>query len=254
MNADALLPWSLSVALLTVRLTVAIALSPALAAYGVPAMIRVALTIALAALTFAYRPPVPAAAGWVATPGLLLVPVMAEVFIGALLGLAAHIVLSALALAGRLMDVQVGFAIGSVFDPVTRTSANVLGSLVSLLGVTLFVVSDAHLQLAQLVARSIDVLPLGELPALADPLRPLLAAGSMFTLGLAFAAPVAIALLLTDLAMGVASRNMPQVNVLILAMPVKVVVGYLVLAFAVVGWGPALEQGFAQVIERAGML
>jgi len=246
MNAQ-LLPWLLSVALLTVRLTVAVALSPALSAYGVPAIVRIALTLILAALTFAYHGPVPAAADWVAEPGLLLIPVLAEVFIGALLGLGVHVVLAAFALAGRLLDVQTGFAIGSVFDPVTRTSSNVLGTLLSLLGVTLFFVSDAHLQLARLIAESIDVFPLGQLPALHDPMQPLLASGAMFTLGLALAAPVAIALLLTDLAVGVMSRNMPQVNVLVLAIPIKVVVGYAVLALSVLGWTPLVQQAFGRM-------
>ena len=252
-NTELLLPWMLCVALLTVRLTVALALSPALSAYGVPASMRIALTVALAALTFAYRGPLPAAAAWAAQPVLLAMPVMAEILIGALLGLGVHVVLGALALAGRLLEVQIGFAIGSVFDPVTRTSSNALGSITALLGVVLFVVSNAHLQLVQLIAQSLDVLPIGRLPALNDPMRPLLAAGLMFTLGVAFAAPVASALLLTDLSIGAVSRNMPQVNVLVLAIPVKVVIGYLVLALSVRGWGPLVEQAFSRMTDAMGM-
>jgi flagellar biosynthetic protein FliR len=252
MSAATLLPWAFSVMLLTVRLTMAVALSPALSSYGVPGMVRFALTVALALLTFAHRSAVPAAAGWLATPGAMIVPVLAEVFIGALLGLGVHVLLAALALAGRLMDVQIGFAIGSVFDPVTRTSSNVLGSLVSLLGVTIFVISNAHLRLAELVAGSIDLLPLGQMPALNDPMQPLLAAGSMFALGLAFAGPVALALLLTDVAIAVTSRNMPQLNVLVLAIPVKVIVGYLVLAVALTGWAPLMQQALAQAVRVLG--
>jgi flagellar biosynthetic protein FliR len=207
----------------------------------------------LAALTFAYRSPVPAAAEWVANPESLLLPVLAEIFMGGLLGLGVHVVLAALALAGRLMDVQIGFAIGSLFDPVTRADANVLGSITALVGVTLFVVSGAHSQLAQLVANSIDAFPLGQLPALDDPLKVLLAAGEMFSLGFAFAAPVVMALLFTDLALGVMSRNMPQVNVLLLAFPVKVVIGYLVLGLAVAGWAPLLSQGLRHMTDALGM-
>jgi len=253
MSSTTLIPWAFSVLLLTVRLSVALAMSPAWSSFGVPAMVRVALTFALALLTFANRGPVPAAAGWLATPGALLVPVAAEIFIGALLGLGVHVLFAALALAGRLMDVQIGFAIGSIFDPVTRTSANILGALMSLLGITLFMLSDAHLQLAQLVSSSIDLLPLGQMPRLNDPLQPLLAAGWMFTLGLAFAAPVAVALLLTDVAFAVASRNMPQLNVLVLAIPMKVIVGYLVLAIAVSGLSPLMQQALSRsvtVMER----
>ena len=249
MNAALLLPWAFSVLLLSVRLSVAVALSPALSSYGVPAVVRVALTIALALLTFANLAPLPAASDWLATPGSMLAPVLAEVFIGALLGLGVHVLLAAFSLAGRLMDVQIGFAIGSVFDPVTRTSANILGSLLSLIGVALFVISNAHLELARLVASSIDLLPLGEMPALNNPLQPLLAAGSMFALGLAFAGPVVAALLLTDVAIAVTSRNMPQLNVLVLAIPVKVIVAYLVLSIAVVSWGPLLQQALGQTLR-----
>src|SRR5580700_7940229 len=155
MHVELLLPWIMCVALLSLRLTVALALAPALSAFGVPASLRIVLTLALAALTMAYRELPPTAAQWAENPALLLTPAVGEVFIGALLGLTVHIVLAALALAGRLMDVQIGFAIGSVFDPVTRSSSNVLGSMTVLLGVVLFVVSDAHLQLAQLISRSI---------------------------------------------------------------------------------------------------
>jgi flagellar biosynthesis protein FliR len=252
MSFDPVLPWIICVALLTVRLTVAVALSPALSAYGIPPAVRIVLTMVLAAVTFAYHSPVPAASTWAADPALLLMPVLSEIAIGALLGLGVHVVLAAFALAGRLLDVQIGFGIGSVFDPVTRASSNVLGSMVSLLGVTLFFVTDAHLALAQLVAHSLDLLPLGELPALHDPMQPLLAAGAMFTLGLALAAPVAAALVLTDLAVGVASRNMPQFNVLVLAIPIKVVVGYFVLSLSVLGWGPLLQRSFDGMVDVSG--
>jgi flagellar biosynthetic protein FliR len=243
-----MLPWAFSVMLLTVRLGVALALSPALASYGVPAMVRIALTVALAVLAFADRAPAPAVANWLATPSAVITPVLAEVFTGALLGLGVQVLFGALALAGRLMDVQIGFAIGSVFDPVSRSGSSVLGSLMSLIGITLFVLSNAHLELAQLVSASIDLLPLGQMPALHDPMQPLLAAGSMFALGLAFAGPVAVALLLTDVTIAVASRNMPQLNVLVLAIPLKVIVGYLVLAIAISGWGPLMQQALRQAV------
>jgi len=253
MNIDPFVPWLICVALLTVRLTVALALSPAITAFGVPGSVRVALTVALAGLTYADRTPTADAAAWAAEPSLLIMPVMAEVFIGALLGLALQVVLAALALAGRLMDVQIGFAIGSVFDPVSGVGSNVLGSMMGLLGVTLFMAGDVHLQFAGWLAQSLDVFPLGRFVTLNEPLRPLLGAGFLFTLGLTFAAPVVAALLLTDLAVGVASRNMPQLNVLLLATPVKVIVAYTVLIFAVRGWGSLIGEGFRRAAEDLGV-
>jgi flagellar biosynthetic protein FliR len=253
MSAASFAAGLLSVGLLWVRLIVAVALAPAFSSFSVPASVRLTLTLVLAIATFAERAPLPLAAEWTTEPTRLVAPVFAEVFTGALLGLGVHLVFGALAIAGRVMDVQVGFALGSVFDPVSRTSSNVLGTLVSLLGVAIFFAAGAHLALIRLVARSIDFLPLGELPALADPMRPVLAAGSMFALGLTVVAPVVVALLLTDLVIAVASRNMPQVNMLVLAMPAKVVVAYVVLAIAVRGWGTQVLGGFERAFTLVGV-
>lgn len=244
MSHESTLPWMLSVALLAVRLAVALALTPPLASFGTPAVVRMSFVTALAALTFAQRPPADLATTASANPAALPAAVAAEVFIGALLGLGVQLMFAALALAGRLLDLQVGIALGSIFDPVSRTQSNVLGTLTSIVGAVVFFISDAHLQLAGFISQSLDLLPLGVAPSLDDPMQPLLAAGSMFTFGFALAAPVVMALLLTDAAIGVASRNMPQINVLVLAMPIKVLVGYFVLALAVVGWGPLLQRGF----------
>jgi flagellar biosynthesis protein FliR len=248
-----LMPWLASVGLLSVRLLVALALSPPFAGFGVPASVRVALVFALAALSFSGNPPAAVALQVGDAPAALIVPVLAETLVGALLGLSVHVVMAALALAGRLMDVQIGFGIASVFDPVNRGNTNVIGMLTSLAGVTIFVLGGAHWQLASLLARSVDVLPIGVMPHLQDPLRPLLAAGSMFSVGLAMAAPVAIALLMTDLAIAVTSRNMPQLNVFLLAVPIKVLVGFLVLMIAVRSWSPMLERAFVHVAMAAGV-
>ncbi|MCW7540886.1 flagellar biosynthetic protein FliR [Aquabacterium sp. A7-Y] len=244
MNFDTLATWGTAVMLITVRFSVALGMSPVLASYGLPAMVRVALIVALSAL-------VCAGGNITADPrllddgGALMVAVAAEAVSGALLGLGVHVVMAAFAVAGRLLDVQIGFGIGSVFDPVTRSSANVLTSLLSLLGVTLFVMADAHIALASMLAASFSVFPLGEFPQLADPLRMLSAVGALFSFGLALAAPAVLALLVTDVAMGLISRNSPQINVLLLSIPVKVLIGLLVLTVSIPAWAPLVERLFS---------
>jgi flagellar biosynthetic protein FliR len=238
--------------LLSVRLGVAFGMSPPLSSYGLPSFVRIALVFALAALIAGIVPPSPALAALVDEPSRLLEAVGAEALIGLMLGLGVHVVLAAFALAGRLLDVQVGFGIGSIFDPLTRASSNVLASLMSVLGVVLFFLTDAHLALAALLGRSVVDFPLGSLPAFDDPMRMLVAAGTMFSTGLALAAPVVLALLMTDVLVGVASRNLPQVNVLVLSIPLKVLVGYLVLSLAVTAWAPVVDTLFGKVGDVLG--
>jgi len=247
---DTWLPWLTCVGLLSVRLTVALALSPAFASFGVPGPVRVVLTLALAFLLLAGHSLPPEAVAWAQDPLTLLSACGAEVLLGALFGLSVHIVFAAFAIAGRLLDVQIGFAIGSTFDPVTRTRADIVGALMSLLAVTLFFVSDSHMELVRFLDRSVDLFPLGQLPALDDPMRPLLAAGWMYAFAIALAAPVSVALLLVDIAVGVLSRNMPQMNVLVMATPIKVLVAFLVLSLSVRTWAPLVHRDF----DRAALL
>lgn len=251
MNLDSLLPWLVTALLLSVRLSVAVAMAPGFGTH-VPGLIRLVLTFGIASIAATQMLDAGKAMNLALQPIQLIVALAAEVVIGSLLGLGVHVVLGAFAFAGRLMDIQIGFGIGSIFDPVTRASANVLASMMGVLGMTLLFLTDAHLELAAMVAQSVTVLPLGELPELGDPLRPLLAVGALFSLGLALAAPVALALVLVDLAVGVAARNLPQVNVLMLLLPAKVLVGYFMLAITVTGWSPVIRQGFSMLGDLLG--
>lgn len=239
--------WLFAALLLSVRLGVALGMAPPLAAYGLPWFARLALVLALSMLVAGAAASQASLQELTGEPTRLGAAVACETLIGMMLGLGVHVVMAAFSLAGRLLDVQIGFGIGSVFDPVTRSSANVLTSLMSLLGVLLFFLTGAHLALAGLVARSVTVFPLGSLPSFDDPMRMLAATGVMFSAGLALAAPVVLALLLTDVFVGVASRNLPQVNVLVLAIPMKVLVGYLVLSLSVVTWAPVVNHLFGRV-------
>jgi flagellar biosynthetic protein FliR len=142
------------------------------------------------------------------------------------------------------LDVQIGLGLGSVFDPLTQSSVSAVSSALNALGVCAFVLAGAHLEYLAMLAESINHFPIGSVPELADPVRAMSAAGHMFRFGLSLAAPVVVALLLTDIAVGVVSRNAPQLNALLLAIPIKLVVGLSLLAMALPWWETAIEPIF----------
>jgi flagellar biosynthetic protein FliR len=79
-------------------------------------------------------------------------------------------------------------------------------------------------------------------------------AGQMFSLGFAMVAPVVFCLTLVELGLGVLSRNLPQMNTLVVGVPIKVVVGLAALAtWAGVG-GPAMGRAYATGFEMWGAL
>ena len=238
--------WMVATLMLWIRLAALLALSPIVTAAKVPVTFVVLLSLAFAGLIAAglglrY-------AGVVNLP-TLAVGALLEVGIGALLGFALRCAFASFSLAGQLVDVQMGLGIGALYDPVSQSNSPVLGTSLALFGVALFFAVDGHHALLRGVAYSATVLPPGQAwPALtvAGLLRPF---GAMFTAGVSVVAPVVFVLLLTELALGVISRALPQMNVFFVGMPAKILVGLLALALTAASIGPAMSATYAGIFR-----
>lgn len=238
--------WAWATALLWVRLGALLTLSPLAQAIKAPVSVWVLLSLALAGslcAAFGLRTAVPNGVGSLALLAL------SEAGLGALLGLALHAAFAAFNLAGRLLDLQMGFGMGAVLDPVTRANAPVMGVALSLLGVSVFFGSEGHQALLRGIAHSAQAVPPGalwQLPDAATLVRPV---GAMFSLAVVVMAPALFLLLLVELVLGVASRVLPQMNVLFVGMPVKIMVGLVTLAIAAPGMAPALRRTYGAVFS-----
>jgi flagellar biosynthetic protein FliR len=217
--------WIIAMLLLSARIAALLLMTPLLYAAALPMLVRV-----LMALGFACVIALPFAGGTAAaTPhdaGALFQAVLRELAIGATLGLGVLMAFAGFALAGRLVDVQVGFGIAQVFDPLTRTRMPVLSSIFSLFAAVFFFLVNGHHALLRGIAYSVERFPIGQGAPLGGAAAPIAReAAALFTLGFALAAPVVLGLLLVDFALGVISRNLPQLNMLVLGVPVKIVAG-----------------------------
>lgn len=239
-------PRAVAVLLLSTRLSALLWLTPLLQSVPLPGTARAVLVLGLSAAL------APVLAGPVPTAGLgpLGLAVLGEAVLGALLGLGVTLAFSGFALAGRLLDLQVGFGIGQVYDPLTRLPTPVLSSLLGLLGVLLFFLLEGHHALLRGIALSLDRFPLGQVGSLAAAGEPLLRqAAGQFTLGFALAAPVVLCLLLADFALGILARNLPQANIFLLGLPVKLVVALLGLSAGAAGMGAVASRVHAGIFR-----
>jgi flagellar biosynthesis protein FliR len=166
--------------------------------------------------------------------------IVKELLVGLAFALSIAILFAAIESAGALLDVAIGFSFGSVVDPLTGNQSAVLAQLYSLVALAIFLVIGGDAWLIRGLARTFDLVPLTKGPQLAS-----LAGGvervftTIFTSALEVAAPVLLAAVITDVAFGVVSRVVPQLNVFGVGFPVKVVVGLLVVAASlpfVSGW------------------
>lgn len=149
-----------------------------------------------------------------------------EVLLGGLLGLAAAVVFAGIRFAGQLIGIQMGFAIANVFDPAGGPGTPLIGKLQELLAVLLFLLADGHHIFLRALALSTERVPPGGFPELASLPAFLLPMGtSIFVVAVQVGAPVMAALFLTDTAMGFIARAVPQMNIFLVGLPVKIFAG-----------------------------
>jgi flagellar biosynthetic protein FliR len=238
------LAWLAMIVLASMRMTALLLFTPVLGGANVPVQARVVMLLAFTALMLAALP--------TATHGQALpnnVPAIAlsgltELLIGTAMAFGLHCAFGALTLAGRMLDLQIGFSVGEIFDPVTRAPSPLLGTLLTMLGTVIFYAMDGHHLLLRMVAYSFEKVPVGDtMPWHAA--KPFLDQfGVMFALGLTLAGPVVVALLLVDLGLGIVSRTMPQMNVFLIGIIVKIVVGLLIFALALSGMADVARRVF----------
>jgi flagellar biosynthesis protein FliR len=240
--------WLAQAFLLSLRLGAAFAMSPLLAATAIPRIVRVLLVVGLSAALVEALPLQPLHASLVDQPGELIAAAVTELALGASLGLGIQLALGAFRFAGSLLDVQAGFSMVQVFDPMSNTRGAVITTALDQLGVLLFFLLNVHHVLLRGLAWSIERFPLGRAWPIGTAVAPLLKqVGSMFVLGLALAAPVVFALLLVELALAVLAHSLPQMNMLVLGFPIKIVVGMIALALWAPEMGGAAERIYQSI-------
>lgn len=236
------LSWVVATLLMWVRMGVLLGLSPLAQAVKAPPAFWVLFTLVLAGTlcgALGLRATAPAGLG-----GLALLA-LSEATLGALMGLSLHAAFAVLQIAGRLLDLQMGFGMATVLDPVTRANAPMVGVALTMVGLSVFFGVDAHHALLQGLAKTAQWIPPGtawQLPSAAALARVM---GSMFTLAVVVMAPALFLLLLLEVVLDYMSRVLPQMNVMFVGMPVKVMVGLGTLAIAAPGMASVLRKVYA---------
>jgi flagellar biosynthetic protein FliR len=156
-----------------------------------------------------------------------------ELFVGAAIGILAGLPLVALQVSGEQVSMAMGLSMASVMDPLMERQTSIIGQLQFLIGLWFYFRWNGHLLLIQAVVESLRLIPPGRLswiPAGDLSLGAWLSA--VFNLSVKIVVPFYCALLLADVGLGFLARTVPQMNIFILGLPVKIALGFFVLAMA----------------------
>lgn len=219
------------------RLTGLLLLTPIISGFSIPSRVRLLIVIGLS-ICLAH---IHSGEGQILLDGTLplIVLCVTEFLLGVLMAFGIFSAFAVFSMAGRLLDLQIGFSVASLIDPVTKQQSPVLASMLDLLAILIFFVGNFHHALIRGFSASLNYVPLGQVLLNFNPVLLGKRIGIMFSQGFALAAPVAFFLLFIEFGMAVLSRNIPQLNIFIISMPIKIIGGLFMLSLAVHYFGPA---------------
>jgi flagellar biosynthetic protein FliR len=159
--------------------------------------------------------------------------VIGEFLIGLILGFACSFIFYGIQMAGSLLDTQIGFGMVNVLDPQFGQQVPLVGNFKYILALLVFLASNGHHLFLAAVFQSFKLIPvsLGVFrPDMANIVVDMVA--GIFIIALKISLPVLVSLLLTDVALGILARTMPQMNIFVVGVPGKIIVGIFVLSLA----------------------
>jgi len=223
--------------LLLVRPGVLVLASPAFGGVYAPAYVKVGLTVILG-LVLSPLVSLPAI-----DPGLLPLLLMREAVIGLALAMAVRVLIAGAEFGGHLIGFQIGFSYSAIVDPQSGVRNNLIAALHGMIALLTFLSINGHHALIRALAASYESLPIGPGHVNASLVGTITQMfGVIFTLGAHLAAPVVVALVLVELALGLISRSAPALNLMAVGFPIRIVAGLVALA-AGLRVGPPLMRG-----------
>ena len=217
-------------ALVVMRISGAVVFNPVLGRANYPNAAKGALVFLLSMLlylnvdgTLAHQP-----SGMLEFGFLLL----KELAIGFVLGFSMELAYAVVRFASSVMDNTMGLSMAQVYDPQYNVQMTITSGMYYALVTLIFLATDGHVRLIGLFFESARLIPFGEVtlrPELYLLVLEIFRANIM--MGLQFAFPVLAMELVTEAAVGILMRMIPQINVFAVNFQLKIIVGLMMLVF-----------------------
>lgn len=175
--------------------------------------------------------------------------IMREILIGLVLGFTAFLFMSVVNTGAGFIDMQIGFAMANVIDPLSGQQSPIMGGFKYAVAILLFLMMNGHHYLLDAIIKSYQWVPLSNemfQRVYEGSISTFIIATFVNTFVLAFqlAAPLVVALFLTDVGLGFLARTAPQFNVFVIGIPLKIVIGLMLLVLVIPGLAAIFQQLF----------
>ncbi len=216
--------------LITMRMTGAVALNPVFGRTNVPSQVKAAFIFAFSVLLYVSQ-----GGELQKEPATLVeygVMLVSELFLGFVIGFAIELAVLVVQYASAVMDFSMGLSMAQIYDPEYNTQMTVTSGVFYAFLMMLFLALDGHVWLVGLFFRSASEIPFGQVN-----INPYIGIKvlDMYTqaiyMGLQFAFPLIAMELVTEAAVGILMKIIPQINVFVVNFQIKLMVGLLMLVY-----------------------
>lgn len=229
------------------RVSIIFFLVPIFAGHQVPATVKALVTMALSCMMYGLvgktLTPLPldmAAVLWI---------ILGEVLLGAFLALVVLMVFAGFQLAGELISFQMGFGFAQSVDPQNGASMMILSRWFQIIATLIFFSLNGHHVVISGIAESFRNIPIGGFTAnTALVEQTIVMSRQLLVVAIKLSAPITVTILLGQLALGLASKYAPQVNILASVFPLTILLGFLLIGLSAPLWGEVLGNNLGQML------
>lgn len=165
--------------------------------------------------------------------GAYFLLIMKEALVGLMVGFIAYLMLSAIQAAGGFIDFQMGFAIANVIDPQTGAQSPLTGQYFYIISLLFLLSVNGHHLMIDGVYYSYQFIPIDQpwIPFGNENMVAYIVQSFsyMFMIALQMSLPIVGSLFLVDVALGIVARTVPQLNVFVVGLPLKIGVSFIVI-------------------------
>lgn len=239
--------------LITGRMTGLVAFNPLLGRRGIPSMVKAGFILLLSLCVYTITP-----SNGMQMPSTILelvVIFLMELLLGYVLGLTVNLFFYIPLMAGSVIDMQMGLAMASTYDPASGIQVTVTSTVLNVLMSLLFFAANGHHTLIRIMATSGLVVPYGQVALGEDLYRAILELFVECTiLGIKLSMPILGAELMGQIGMGILMKVIPQINVFVINIDLKVLIGLTLILFMMVPFSDFLLQVEGEMLESLNRL
>jgi flagellar biosynthetic protein FliR len=214
-----------------IRVSALFATAPVFGAQQIPVQVKVGLAGILSLVLL----PLVKTTLTATIPGSLfgmVTVILGQALIGLLIGFVVSLLFVAVRMGGSLIDYQMGFTQAATFNPQFNESVSPIANFQYQYAIVLYLIANGHWLLLASLERSFVKLPVSQLSLAGLTGSFTDVTFQMLLAGLQIAAPAAAVLMVTDIAFAFLNRAMPSMQVFYVGMPLKVLVGFIVVIAA----------------------